>query len=72
MNEGFCIRLRHLRERKGVKRYVMSELCGLNHNAVRRYENGESIPSAEALDAMADYLGVSMQYLWRGEDGSAR
>ena len=64
-NEYFCRRLRQLRERKGVKRSVMSELCGLNHNAVRRFERGERIPSAAALEAMAEYLGVSMEDLWK-------
>lgn len=66
-DNGFCARLQSLRERRGVKRSVMSELCGLDHNAVREYERGERIPSAIALEAMADYLGVSMTYLWQGE-----
>lgn len=67
MNEGFCRRLQHLRERRRVKRGIMSELCGLDHNAVAMYERGERIPTAQALEAMADYLGVSMDYLWLGE-----
>lgn len=67
VNEGFCFRLRQMREKKGVKRYIMSELCGLNQNAVRRFERGERIPNAQALEAMAEYLGTTMDYLWTGE-----
>lgn len=64
----FPQRLRMLRERKGVKRAVMSELCGLASTAVRRYERGELMPTAKSLEAMAEYLGVTMDYLWRGEN----
>lgn len=67
MMEGFPERLRRLRERRGVKRSVMSELCGLNHNAVRRFERGERIPKASDLEAMCDYLGVTMDELWKGD-----
>lgn len=66
-NPEFCKRLRALREKRGVKRAVMSELCGLNHNAVRRFERGERTPNAAALEAMADYLGVTLDYLWLGK-----
>lgn len=66
INEGFCFRLRQMRERKRVKRSVMSQLCGLNENAVKRFERGERIPNAAALEAMADYLDTTMDYLWNG------
>lgn len=68
MHESFPERLRRLRERKNVKQYIMSELCGLNQNAIRRFELGERVPRADALEAMADYLGVTMDELWRGRD----
>lgn len=42
---------------------TVSELCGLPHSAVRRYERGESKPSMEALIALADYYEVSLDYL---------
>ena len=65
-NNGFCQRLQQLREKKRVKRTIMSELCGLDHNAVGMYERGERVPNAQALEAMADYLGVTMDFLWLG------
>ena len=61
----FCLRLRMLREsrRPVVSRRVTSELCGLPHDAIRRYERGESIPTADALIKIADYYHVSVDYL---------
>lgn len=64
MNE-FPERLRKLREeKKPVKSMaVVSELCGLERSAVRRYERGERMPTLEALIALADYYEVSLDYL---------
>lgn len=59
----FPERLRRLRERRKVSRYVVSELCGLNRNAVRRYERGEAEPNMKALINIADYFEVSLDYL---------
>ena len=61
----FPARLRKLREaQKPVKSMaVVSELCGLERGAVRRYERGERLPSVEALIALADYYEVSIDYL---------
>lgn len=59
----FQERLRRLRERNRLKRCVLSELCGLNRNAIRRYERGEAQPSLAAIEAIADYFEVSVDYL---------
>jgi transcriptional regulator with XRE-family HTH domain len=68
--ENFPERLRMLRESARPVRSmkVTSELCGLHPDAIRRYERGEAKPDAEALEMIADYFGVSMDYLWRGEN----
>ncbi len=62
MNE-FPERLRRLRERKRLKRYVLSERCGLHRDAIRRYELGETKPTLDALERIADELEVSVDYL---------
>lgn len=61
----FRERLQKLRESRRPKksRIVLSQLCGLPSDAVRRYERGESKPSMEAMDALADYFEVSIDYL---------
>ena len=59
----FGKRVQQLRERKRISRKVLSELCGLNHDAVRRYEQGKQEPTAHALIAIADFFEVSIDYL---------
>ena len=56
-------RLQRSRERRRVSRRVMSELCGLSTGAIRKYERGERIPNIIALEAIADYLGCTTDYL---------
>lgn len=64
MNDGFPQRLRGLRERKGMNRLVLSELCGMSKNMIARYERGERIPTADSLERLADFFGVTMDELW--------
>lgn len=71
-NNKFPERLRRLRERKRVSRYVVSELCGLNRSMVRRYERGEAEPNMRALISIADYFDVSVDYLVGLSDDPAR
>lgn len=59
----FCERLRKLREEKRISRAALSELCGMEKGAVRRYERGERIPSLPALMVLADFFEVSLDYL---------
>lgn len=56
-------RIQHLREKKRISRIVLSELCGLHPDAIRRYERGECEPNLESLIAIAEFFGVSVDYL---------
>ena len=47
---------------------VTSQLMGLNPDALRRYERGEAEPTMSALEKIADYCHVSVDYLVRGKD----
>ncbi|MDE7243944.1 MAG: helix-turn-helix domain-containing protein [Oscillospiraceae bacterium] len=58
----FAQRLKQLRQRRRISRIVLSELCGLHRNAVSRYERG-TMPSFDSLIAIADFFGVSTDYL---------
>lgn len=62
MNE-FPERLRKLREMNRLKRCVLSELCGLNRNAIKRYELGQAEPTLSTITSIADYFEVSVDYL---------
>lgn len=59
----FQKRLRKLREEQRKSRKVLSELCGLPSDSVRRYERGESKPTMDALIKIADHFEVSLDYL---------
>lgn len=59
----FRQRLRQLREKRRISRIVLSELCGLSPDAVRRYERGECEPTLQSLIAIADFFEVSVDYL---------
>lgn len=61
--DEFPKRLRVLRERRRISRRVLSELCGLSKNMVARYERGERVPSLTDAQTLADFFGVSMDYL---------
>lgn len=63
MTSEFSKRLQRLREREKVKRHVLSELCGMDRGAIRRYERGERKPTLEATIKIADHFGVSLDYL---------
>lgn len=62
LNE-FPNRLRRLREEKRISRVVLSQLCGLHSDAIRRYERGEQEPDLPSLIAIADFFEVSLDYL---------
>lgn len=59
----FRQRLQQLREKKRISRKVLSELCGLNSDAVRRYERGEAEPTLHSLVSIAEFFEVSVDYL---------
>ena len=59
----FSKQLRSLREAVGVSRHTLSELCGLSSDAIRKYEAGEIVPSIRSAVAIADYFGVTIDFL---------
>ena len=59
----FAVRLRTLRQRRKLSRVRLGELCGLDKNAVGRYEAGKARPKLDALMALADYFGVTLDQL---------
>lgn len=63
MEKNFPTRLKRLRERNRLKQSVLSELCGLNKNAVKLYELGKVEPTMKSLESIADYFNVSIDYL---------
>lgn len=56
-------RLRELRERLGVNQETIAEACDISRVALTRYENGQRVPRAEIAARLADFYGVTVDYL---------
>lgn len=64
MSEDTTVFRQRLAQLRGNKsRKVISELCGLPSNAIRKYERGEAVPRMSALIQIADYFEVSLDWL---------
>ena len=55
--------LRELRKEKKVSQRELGELLGISDRNIRFYESGEHRPDFEGLLLLADYFGVSLDYL---------
>lgn len=64
MADKFARRLRQLRKRKNVSLQVVADFCGVSRSTVIRYERGERLPSLETAALMADFFGVTIDYLY--------
>lgn len=71
MKDDFSQRLRQLRIQKKLSQTELGKLAGLHYNHIGRYERGGSRPTADALQRLADALGVSGDYLINGANEEA-
>lgn len=62
------MRLKQLRENKGITQLKLAMDLNLNQNSVSRYETGEREADYKTLIAFADYFGVSLDYLLERTD----
>ena len=62
-NELIKTRLRALRDRKGVNQDIVTEACGISRVALTRYENGTRVPRIEIAAKLAEYYGVTVDYI---------
>lgn len=60
----FQRRLRELRRREGISQQVLSDRCGIAKHAIARYERGQRLPSMKNAEVLADFFGVTLDYLW--------
>lgn len=63
--KGVCkiFRLRELRKKKKISQIRLAIELNLNQNSISRYENGEREADYSTLISIADYFGVSIDYL---------
>ncbi len=62
------MRLRELRKKRNITQLKLAMDLGLNQNAISRYETGEREADYATLIALADYFGVSIDYLLERTD----
>ncbi len=66
--ETFGERLKALREEKGLSLRKLEELTGLSRSSLSRWECSQSDILASQLSILADFFGVTMDYLFGRED----
>jgi len=60
----FSERLTKAREKKGISKKELAKYMGLDYTTICKYETGVNTPqNKEILKKLADYLGVSIDYL---------
>jgi transcriptional regulator with XRE-family HTH domain len=60
-NTIFAARLRALRERAGLTQQALADAAGLHRVQVARFEAGRFAPRWDAVQALADALGVGLE-----------
>lgn len=55
--------LRGIREDRDIKQREVAEILGVSQNTYSQYETGVIALTAEVLIKLADYYGVSIDYL---------
>lgn len=61
-------RLRQLRKAKGYTQIKVQMETGVEQALLSKYENGERIPPTDTLVKLADFYGVSVDYLLHRTD----
>lgn len=59
----FSNRLKELRNEKGLSLRDLAEEIGTTKSTLSRYENDMRQPKQDVLEALADYFGVTIDYL---------
>lgn len=63
---SFSKRLKQVRIEKGLSKTELSNLAGVHHVQIGRYENKGARPSTDVLSKIANALEVSTEYLLNG------
>lgn len=58
------LKIKTLRKKQKISQEHFSELLNMNPRQIVRIENGESFPTAENLEKIAEALGITVQELF--------
>lgn len=59
----FQIKLKELRDKKGISQYKMAAELSISQSTIGNWEAGKREPNFKTLIKLADYFGVSVDYL---------
>lgn len=60
---NFAERIRELRRKNGMSQEALGKILGVRQDAISTYERGLNYPEVRNLMILADYFGVSVDYL---------
>ncbi len=60
-------RIQRARLASGLSLRVLAKKIDVSHNAIKKYEHGEMVPSSGVLIKMAKELGVRVEYFFRAD-----
>jgi transcriptional regulator with XRE-family HTH domain len=60
---SFSKRLRELRLEKDIGQKEVGAIIGVSDSSIRKYESGDRTPDPTALVKLADFFGVTVDYL---------
>ena len=63
----FSVRLKELRLQHGFSQEELAEKIGIKQNSYSDWENGKCKPNYEKLEKIADFFGVSLDWLFGRE-----
>lgn len=61
-----------LLQKYGVSSYKVAQEAGVTQTALSNWKSGRSTPSAKTLQKIADYFGVTVDYLMTGRENSEK
>lgn len=57
-------RIKQLRENRNISQEKLAEKIGISKSAISMYEQGGRIAPMKIQEKIADFFGVSLDYLW--------
>jgi len=57
------LRLKELREEKGLSQEQLGKEIGFKHNTICNWENGTREPDIDTIEKLCNFFGVSADYL---------
>lgn len=63
MKEKFAERFKYLREEKGISQERLADDLGVSHGIISFWETGKREPKLSNLILIAEYFGVTIDYL---------